>query len=124
MNCVFYCFPDTGGIVTMCLFIVTIIIAFREVGKLWRSQKQSYLSTLSWAMGVSLFGCINYIGVAYFGQIVILRYLLLAMIGSLSVQAKTLSTSKIRLSSAILKNKLHRDHPSCRANNNALILGE
>lgn len=77
----------TGGIVTMGLFIAVICIAFREVGRLWRSQtKYPYRLALSWALGVSLFvHCINFIGVSYFGQIYIIWYFLLASISSLSV---------------------------------------
>jgi len=77
----------SGGLLTLCLFVAVIAIAFREVGKLWRSQsRHTYRLALSWAMGVSLFvHCANFIGISYFGQIWILWYLLLAMIGSLSV---------------------------------------
>lgn len=77
-----------GGIVTMLLFIILIITAFRQIGRLWRLQTYNlYCLALSWSLGVSLFvHCMNFIGVSYFGQIWILWYLLLAMIGSLSVQ--------------------------------------
>lgn len=91
-----------GGFLTQCLFVIVIAIAFREVGKLWRCQiRHPYLLALSWAMGVSLFvHCMNFIGVSYFGQIIIIWYLLLAIIGSLSLQAGTSST--------ISKNKRYR----------------
>lgn len=83
------------GFLTMCLFITIIVIAFCEVGRLWRLQVQSIFQLmLSWAMGVSLFvHCINFIGVAYFGQIWITWYLLLAMIGSLSIRRRPLFCS-------------------------------
>jgi len=75
-----------GGLVTMCLFIVVIVIAFREVGKLWRLQvRNRYRLAISWALGVSLFAqCVMFIGVSYFGQIWIIWYLLLAIIVNLS----------------------------------------
>lgn len=78
----------TGGFATMCLFFAIIVIAFGEVGKLWRLQVGGkYSLALSWALGVSLFAqCTMFIGVSYFGQIIVIWYLLLAMIGSLSVQ--------------------------------------
>jgi hypothetical protein len=102
-----------GGFVTLCLFVVVIAIAFREVGRLWRLQiRNSYKLALSWALGVSLFvHCTNFIGVSYFDQIWILWYLLLAIIGSLSIQVRPLSTPKIRSSSTILKNKPHQNLP-------------
>lgn len=85
------------GFLTMCLFIGVIIIAFREIGLLWRLQTQnSYRLVLSWALGVSLFvHCMNFIGVAYFGQSWIIWYLLLAIIGSLSAKKAVLMPQKI-----------------------------
>lgn len=76
-----------GGFLTFCCFIAVIAYAFRNVGMVWRQHKPgSYEVILSWALGVSLFvHCVNFIGVSYFGQINILWYLLLAIIGSLSV---------------------------------------
>jgi hypothetical protein len=109
-----------GGFLTMCLFITVIVIAFREVGRLWRLQMRNpYRLAISWALGVSLFiHCINFIGVSYFGQIWILWYLLLAMIGSLSVQAGPVSMSKTRISYAVQKRQNHRDHLSYGVGNN------
>jgi hypothetical protein len=75
-----------GGIVTLIFFTIVIVVAFVEIGKLWRFNNFNlYWRALSWALGVSLFvHCMNFVGVAYFGQIWILWYLLLAIIGSLS----------------------------------------
>ena len=74
-----------GGFLTMCLFIAIIVIAFGNVGSLWRQQVcQQYRTALAWALGVSLFThSMMFIGVNYFGQIWIAWYLLLAIIGSL-----------------------------------------
>lgn len=81
-----------GGFVTLCLFVYCIVIAFREIGKLWRRQKsQSYEMKLAWALGIAIFvHCMQFIGVSYFGQANIQWYLLLAIIGSLS----TMQTKK------------------------------
>lgn len=81
-----------GGFLTLCLFVAVIAIAFREVGKIWRLQSRyPYCLALSWAMGVALFvHCMNFIGVAYFGQIHIVWYLILAMIGSMSIQLQSI----------------------------------
>jgi hypothetical protein len=73
-----------GGGLTLVLFIYVIVIAFGITGKLWRQNRDPYRIALSWALGVSLFvHCMNFIGVSYFGQIYIVWYLLLAMIGSM-----------------------------------------
>jgi hypothetical protein len=103
-----------GGIATMCLFIAVIVIAFREVGRLWRLQtKNLYQLAISWALGVSLFvNCMNFIGVSYFGQIWIVWYLLLAIIGSLSVQAQPFSLPKSHSPSTVRKDKPRRNHRS------------
>lgn len=79
-----------GGLVTLCLFVYCIVVAFREVGKLWRRQApRSYELKVVWALGVSLIvHCLNFIGVTYFGQICVVWYMLLAVIGSLSVLNK------------------------------------
>lgn len=85
--CNYYVYQGvTGGFLTLCLFIVVIIYAFRDVGMLWRRQKRNtYRQILSWALGVSLFiHCAQFIGVAYIGTITILWYLLLAIIASLA----------------------------------------
>lgn len=76
-----------GGFLTLCLFIAVIVIAFRDVGRIWRSQiRNPYYLAISWAFGVSLFvHCMNFIGLSYFGQMWIPWYLLLAMIGSMTV---------------------------------------
>jgi len=79
-----------GGFLTLGLFMALIVIAFGTIGKLWRRQVQNvYPLALSWAFGVSLFvHCMSFIGVSYFGQIWILWYLLLAMVGSMSVKKR------------------------------------
>jgi hypothetical protein len=87
-----------GGFLTLCLFVAVIVIAFREVGRRWRLHvQQPYFLAMSWAVGVSLFvHCMNFIGVSYFGQINILWYLTLAIIGSVSVPSKYVSNSQVQ----------------------------
>ncbi|HML74985.1 MAG TPA: hypothetical protein PKB02_10880 [Anaerohalosphaeraceae bacterium] len=87
-----------GGLLTLVLFIAVIICAFQSVGHLWRQNQVPYRIAMSWALGVSLFvHCMSFIGVSYFGQIWILWYLLLAIIGSLSVQADFAMMPKNRM---------------------------
>lgn len=75
----------SGGVVTMMLFCGVIAVAFRGVGRMWRSQThQPYRLVQAWSLGVSLFAhCTMFIGVSYFGQIIVVWYLLLAAIGSM-----------------------------------------
>lgn len=74
-----------GGLLTLILYISSIVVAFQLVGKGIRSQSCSVSNTmLIWCIGSSLFChvCI-YFAVSYFGQIVMLWYLNLAMAGSI-----------------------------------------
>ena len=96
----------SGGFLTLLCFVGIIVVAFREVGILWRLQvRYPDRMKLSWALGVSLFvHCMNFIGVSYFGQIWILWYMILAMISSLS-NSMVLSTGSIRNISVLHRRK-------------------
>jgi hypothetical protein len=96
-----------GGFLTLCFFVAVITVAFREVGKLWRTQSyHRFRLALSWALGTSLFiHCISFIGVSYFGQIWIIWYLLLAMIGSLSISKKLYNSRILDIRTKRLKVK-------------------
>jgi hypothetical protein len=99
-----------GGFLTLSCFIAVIAIAFRQVGRLWRLQgNHTYQVALSWALGVSLFvHCMNFVGVSYFGQIWILWYLLLAIIGSLSIKYTSLKPANKRNLQGKQKSKYYR----------------
>lgn len=70
-----------GGVITLTLFLIMIGVAFGNVGRLWRSIPRSRPHViLAWSLGVSLFvHAVNFVGVAYFGQIDILWYIGLAV---------------------------------------------
>lgn len=76
----------TGGLLTLVLFILSIVIAFRCIGRFEACVGTSQTKrAMAWALGVSLFiHCVIFIGVSYFGQSMMLWYLMLAMVGSLS----------------------------------------
>jgi len=75
-----------GGLPVLGLFVATIALAFREVGRIWRAEAQDRKAMLwGWALGVSLFVHVTgFIGISYFGQINLTWFLLLAMIGSIA----------------------------------------
>jgi hypothetical protein len=75
-----------GGILTLTLFVITIGIAFRNVGLMRRYyENDRFRLALSWTLGVSLFvHCMNFLGVSYFGQMYVAWYLTLASIASLT----------------------------------------
>ncbi len=74
-----------GGLLTMILFILMIAFSFQRVGIAWRAVRHDPEKVaLIWGLGVSLFShCVIFVGVAYFGQIILAWYLTLGMIGSL-----------------------------------------
>lgn len=73
-----------GGFLTLVLFIATIWLCFRYVGRAWRVAPDRGMVVLAWALGVSLWvHCTNFIGVSYFGQGIFIWYLHLAMIVSM-----------------------------------------
>ncbi|MFH1371551.1 MAG: hypothetical protein ABII09_09745 [Planctomycetota bacterium] len=79
-----------GGFLTLALFLVIIALGFQGVGRLWRRHAgEPFKLALSWALGVSLFvSCVQFIGVSYTGgAILIVWFLPLAIIGSLSPQS-------------------------------------
>lgn len=75
-----------GGMLTLAIFVAMIALSFACIGRLRAlSEGNKRVLALSWALGVALFvHCVNFIGVSYFGQIIVTWYLLLAMIGSLT----------------------------------------
>ncbi len=74
-----------GGVWTLIAFIVLIVIAFRNLGYVWRFfEKNTYYFLLAWGTGVALFvHNMNFIGVSYFGQIILVWYMQLAIVANL-----------------------------------------
>jgi hypothetical protein len=72
-----------GGLITMILFIVIIVLCFRRVGlaiKAWDVAK-GVPKYLPWALGSTLFAhIVTYMSVSYFDQMIIYWYFLIAMI--------------------------------------------
>ena len=101
-----------GGILTLGLFLAIIAVAFYAVGRTWREEVRRHLRlrrstaprtpslrarrlrrsresaghvAMAWALGVALFiHCVVFIGVSNFGQTVLVWYLTLGFIGSLT----------------------------------------
>ncbi len=88
-----------GGLTTLLLFIGIIVMGFRAIGRIRKTVERHRPRTyLAWAMGVSLFiHVISFLGVSYNGQIIMLWYLALAMIGSLMPSVRPLGRPIIRI---------------------------
>ena len=81
-----------GGLLTLILFI-TILFQAAKVAVLetenFLQHKDTDNAYLMWALGASFsVHAVNFIAVSYFGQIIMLQYLILAMIVSLSQYSK------------------------------------
>ncbi|MEQ1831111.1 MAG: hypothetical protein ABL921_34515 [Pirellula sp.] len=95
-----------GGLLTLVCFIAMISVAFGLVGSSLRScEGLSSRRVLVWSTGAALFShvCI-FFSVSYFGQIEMLWYLTLGMIGSLP--GMSYGSSPMPTSSALLGNRL------------------
>jgi hypothetical protein len=74
-----------GGLPLMVLLIMTLIAAFRAVGRALRQSEHASLEHrfLTWTLGATLFGhVVNFLAIALFDQSVVFYYLVLAAIGA------------------------------------------
>lgn len=74
-----------GGLLTLVCYVVMIGVAFGIVGRAVRAcEEDFYHRILVWSIGTALFThvCI-FFAVSYFGQIILMWYLTLALVGSL-----------------------------------------
>jgi len=74
-----------GGILTLALFVATIALAYRGVGRVLRATPESRSRRiLAWMLGAALFTHMGmFIAVSYFGQMYLIWYFTLAAIASL-----------------------------------------
>lgn len=81
-----------GGALSLAMFILVLVRAYQAVGRLWRLTPHDRQAQLqAWTLGVCLFvHTMNFIAVSYFGQIMMVWYLNLALIGSLAPGAALL----------------------------------
>lgn len=86
-----------GGLVSMFLFIIIIILCFREIGISLRVNKDQPFSIriIIWSLGVSLLVHVcSFMSVIYFDQTIGFWYLSLAMISALSISEQPLQHSE------------------------------
>lgn len=71
-----------GGFLTMALFIVLLAIGFSNILRVSLKSSSRDIRVFSWCIFVALAGhCVGFLGVSYFGQIVLQWYLMLAVVG-------------------------------------------
>lgn len=81
-----------GGLITFVLFLVMIVLGFRGVGLMQKySSKTRFHKAAAWLIGTSIFvHCVSFLAVSYFGQIIMIWYLVLAISASLSPSSSRL----------------------------------
>ena len=87
-----------GGFITMLLYILIIVLAFRAVGSAVKFFEHSDFSTriMVWAMGAALFAhVISFVSVSYFDQIQVFWYFLLAAV-SIAFESAALHASAVQ----------------------------
>ncbi len=73
-----------GGFVTLVLFLVMVYMALRTLLRLSLQNQEHKQQFLVWCLIVIILGhCVSFFGVSYFGQIMMLWYMTLAMVGFL-----------------------------------------
>jgi len=85
-----------GGLLTLVLFVAIVVTAYAYAGRLVRVAEGSRARLAqAWAVGTTLFvHCTIFIAVSYFGQIIMLWYLLLAAIAGLAPPATALAPAR------------------------------
>jgi hypothetical protein len=81
-----------GGLARMLLFVTIIVNGFSRIGKAMKVLKDENFTIkfLPWTLGASLFAhAVGFLSVAYFDQLIVIWYLLLAMISAISNMSST-----------------------------------
>lgn len=87
-----------GGLITFILFLAMIFLGFRGAGLIQKySSKTRFHKITAWMVGASIFvHCVSFLAVSYFGQIVMIWYMVLAISASLSPSSSRLQILKSR----------------------------
>ena len=92
---------DQSGLIPLLSFLTIIVLAFRYVGKAWRSALYREQRLFIWALSASLFAnVVAFLGVSYFDQTIVVWYVVLAMIC-----AMVSSVRKERSENALLRSQ-------------------
>ncbi|MFB0555257.1 MAG: hypothetical protein ACETWQ_18275 [Phycisphaerae bacterium] len=85
-----------GGFVTLALLLVMLYMALRTLLRLSLPNQKHKQQFLAWCLFVAILGhCVAFLGVSYFGQIMILLYLNFAIVGSIKGQVFGICQKKI-----------------------------
>jgi len=83
-----------GGILTLGLFLAVLVVAYKMTGAAVRNSIHTADRVCAWGLGVMLLvHTINFLGISYFGQISIMWYATIGLIGSSRDYHKTGATA-------------------------------
>jgi len=89
----------SGGIVTLALFIALLVLAFRILAKCYQQTRSPAQLWLGWSVFAAMLGhCMAFFGVSYFGQIGLLWFLMLGMVGFVAEENEKATGETVNLS--------------------------
>jgi hypothetical protein len=92
-----------GGLVTLVLFVIMLITAVSTLGRYSLRRMPAGQQWLVWSLCVAMLGhCISFMGVSYFGQIMMLLYLMYATVGFTYEISSRPAASEELLAAAVL----------------------
>ncbi len=92
---------EQSGLIPLALFITTIVLGFRYLGKARRSVTDRKQQFFLWALSASLFAnVVAFFGISYYDQTIVVWYALLAMICAMATSVRKELSGK-----ALLKSK-------------------
>ncbi len=81
---------ETGGLLTLILFVAMLVLCFRRLGNTRRAQEDHEQEWFVWLLGVTLFAhIVGFFGIVYFDQTRIVWFLMLAAIATVTAPALT-----------------------------------
>lgn len=97
-----------GGLLAFVLFIMIIVLSFRNIGKMVRFAKDSInQQKLFWSLGVAMFSyVVSFLGVSLWDQTIIVWYFIIAVIASLQYENSTSANPLKEAAPTALKNGL------------------
>ncbi len=112
-----------GGLITFVLFLVMIVLGFRGIGLMQKySNKTRFHKAAAWLVGSSIFvHCVSFLAVSYFGQILMIWYMVLAISASLSPSSSRVKSVQRRLNEM---RKLRAAKHRARAHSKNFGIGE
>ena len=112
-----------GGLITLILFLAMIFLGLRGAGLIQQySSTTPFHKVTAWMIGASIFvHCVSFLAVSYFGQIIMIWYLVLAISASLSPSSARLQVVRHSINE---KRKAHAARYKAQPHSDEFGIGE